>query len=545
MRAESLSPREPRKAGEGKLRRELYFFTLYRVLEAGLFALLAYSPLAFDFFNGLRDPWLARTTAAAYLLIAALLLIVGRARRLGLEAQVVIGMLCDLLAAAIAIQTLSGVESAAALMLIINVGAGALLLRPRFGYGFAVAAALMVLGQFLYAALLLPDFDRPVIEPVMYAVSYLATATLCHLIGRQMRETEALAERRGEDVASLAEISELVIRRMRTGVVVADAAQHVRLANEAAWALMGHPSPDHRDLAEIAPELSRRLWHWRHGLPTDSTAVSLAPEAPEVIPRFTRLTLEGEEMFLAFLDDAALLSRRAEQMTLSTLGRLSASIAHEIRNPLTAISYSTQLLQESPLPDADRRLLDIIFNQCQRLNGIVQNILGLARRERSQPEALDLVAWARRFVDEYLSLHPLEHDRLQAVCEVRRLPAMIDPQHLHQVVNALVQNALTYGRLPGQPARVTVAARPDAEGRPMLEVIDRGPGIPAGSASRLFEPFYTTSEHGTGLGLYIARQLCEANQASLVFDSVPGGGSCFRILIPGARAFMRARAASA
>lgn len=545
MRAESLSPRDPRNPGDDRLRRELYFFTLYRVLEAGLFAFLVYSPLAFHLFPGLRVPGIGRTAAAGYLLIAAGLLLVRRSRRLDLETQVVIGLACDLAAATIAIYALPSVQSAAALLLIVNIGAGALLLRPGYGYGLAIAAALIVVGLFSYDALSTPDFDRPLIEPVMYAVTYLAIATLCHLIGKQIRETEALAERRGKDVASLAEISELVIRRMRTGVVVADAVQHIRLANETAWALLGHPSPDRRDLAEIAPELSRRLRHWRHDLPIDNAPARLATDAPEVIPHFTRLTLEGEEMFLIFLDDVALLSRRAEQMTLNALGRLSASIAHEIRNPLTAISYSTQLLQESPLGEADRHLLDIILGQCQRLNGIVQNILGLARRERSQPEALDLVAWARRFVEDYQSLHRLEHDHLLAVGDVPRLPAMIDPQHLHQAVSALVHNALTYGRLPGQPARVSVAARPDQQGRPMLEVIDRGPGISAGSAQRLFEPFYTTSEHGTGLGLYIARQLCEANQASLEFDAVPGGGSCFRILMPGVRSFMRPRIASA
>ena len=224
---------------------------------------------------------------------------------------------------------------------------------------------------------------------------------------------------------------------------------------------------------------------------------------------------------------------RAEELTLATLGRLSASIAHEIRNPLAAINYSVQLLEEAnELQDADRRLLEIIHTQCQRMDGIVRDILGLARRERSQPETIDIGQFARRFVDDYRASHPLETDILQAVSE-RSMLAMADPRHLHQVLTILVQNALTYGRMPGEPAKVTVSVRPVPPGAaPELDVIDRGPGIPATVASQIFTPFFTTSEHGTGLGLYIAQQLCEANQCTLSYQPVPGGGSCFRIVLP-------------
>jgi two-component system, NtrC family, sensor histidine kinase PilS len=192
-----------------------------------------------------------------------------------------------------------------------------------------------------------------------------------------------------------------------------------------------------------------------------------------------------------------------------------------------------QLLEETTeLPDTDRRLLEIIHTQCQRMNGIVQDILGLARRERSQPETVDISQFARKFVEEYRASHPLETDILQAVSE-RSTLAMADPRHLHQVLTILVQNALTYGRLPGEPAKVTVAVRSAPLGAPPeLNVMDRGPGIPAAVADRIFTPFYTTSEHGTGLGLYIAQQLCEANQCTLSYQPLAGGGSCFRIILP-------------
>ena len=374
---------------------------------------------------------------------------------------------------------------------------------------------------------------RPLAESVMFSVTYLATAVLCELLSRQVLESQALAEQRGEELANQAEINELVIRRMRTGILVVDGEHRVKVCNEAAWGLLGKPSPDRRQLADIAMSLHRALLAWRQGRGETPKAMTLGGDGtPEVLPRFVSLSLT-DNLFLIFLDDSRLYSDRAEELTLATLGRLSASIAHEIRNPLAAIMYSVQLLEETAqLPEADQRLLEIIHTQCQRMNGIVQDILGLARRERSQPESIDISQFARRFVDEYRASHPLETDVLQAVSE-RSVLAMADPRHLHQVLTILVQNALTYGRMPGEPAKVTVSVRSAPPGAPPeLNVIDRGPGIPAPVAAQIFTPFYTTSEHGTGLGLYIAQQLCEANQCSLSYQPVPGGGSCFRIIMP-------------
>ena len=260
----------------------------------------------------------------------------------------------------------------------------------------------------------------------------------------------------------------------------------------------------------------------------------MAPDQPEVQPRFARL-LAGSELSLVFLDDASVVSRRAESLTLATLGRFSASLAHEIRNPLAAINYAVQLLEESPLNDADRRLLQIIHQQCQRTNGIVESVLGLARRERANPEHVDLNLFVRTFIDEYRQSMSIETDSLEIIPSTRAVPALVDPRHLHQVLTVLVQNAFNYGRLPGEPARVRLRVAP-SEQRAVIDVTDRGPGVPETTAARLFNPFFTTSEHGTGLGLYIARELCRANQATLDYVPVPGGGSCFRVIMPGPNA---------
>jgi two-component system sensor histidine kinase PilS (NtrC family) len=512
-------------------RRELYFFSLYRVLESGLLALVAFSPMG-ELLVKIREPTLLKGMVVLYCVATVALLVAGYRSKMAPPRQAAIGLGIDILVAAGTLATTTGSQGGIALLMLFNVGAGALILPQRAGFGFALTAALVMIGD----SLLLRTFDmanaRPLAESVMFSVTYLATAVLCELLSKQVLESQALAEQRGEELASQAEINELVIRRMRTGILVVDGEHRVKVCNEAAWALLGKPSPDRRQLSDIAGTLHRSLLQWRQGRGEIPKAMTLAEGAPEVLPRFVSLSLT-DNLFLIFLDDSRIYSDRAEELTLATLGRLSASIAHEIRNPLAAINYSVQLLEEAnELQEADRRLLEIIHTQCHRMDGIVRDILGLARRERSQPETIDIGQFARRFVEEYRASHPLETDILQAVSE-RSTLAMADPRHMHQVLTILVQNALTYGRMPGEPARVTVAVRTAPPGSPPeLDVIDRGPGIPATVASQIFTPFFTTSEHGTGLGLYIAQQLCEANQCTLSYQPVPGGGSCFRIVLP-------------
>ena len=254
----------------------------------------------------------------------------------------------------------------------------------------------------------------------MFAISFLAVATLTNLLGRQMRASVALAERRGAEAANLAEVNELIIRRMRTGVLLVDGDKRGPSGQRSGAAADRRGSQGDRACTRSSPDLDRRLRRWRHDGVADETPMQFGPDLPEIVPRFTRLLADSDQS-LVFLDDTSLLSRRAESLTLATLGRFSASLAHEIRNPLAAISYATQLLEESKdILDADRRLLEIIHQQTQRMNGIVENVLGLARRERAQPEYVELVGFARRFVEEYRTSHPLEDDTLQVSADATR-----------------------------------------------------------------------------------------------------------------------------
>jgi two-component system sensor histidine kinase PilS (NtrC family) len=513
-------------------RRELYFFNLFRVLQACIYTGLAYSPLAVAWVD-LRFPLLARLSSVVYLVFALIAFMQTDLWLRRLTANVAIALVFDVVAAVFAIASMNESHGGIAILLMFNIGAAALLLPPRLAGALAVFGGVALTLQVLVLRLRDASYDGSLFEPVLFGMAYIASYGLFSVLRKQMRATEALAEQRGTDLANLSQVNEMIIRRMKTGVLVVDDANRIHQINESGWMLLGSPKPDLRDLGTVAPELSRRLYHWRTTGRTDSKAVALAEDVPEVLPRFTRLSPNEATNVLIFLDDTSLVSRRAEELTLSSLGRLSASIAHEIRNPLAAISYSAQLLAESEeLAEADQRMVEIINNHCGRANDVVENILQLSRRERSRPELVDINAWVVNFVDEYKASNDLGQDHLRAVTQPRLVDGLVDPQQLQQVVWNLVQNALRYGRLPSEPSRVAVIARLLGEkGPPVVEVVDRGPGIPPKVAAQIFEPFFTTHEYGTGLGLYLARQLCEANQAALEYVPVAGGGSCFRVTL--------------
>lgn len=509
--------------------REFYFFNLFRVLEAIIILALMYSPYAIEWVK-IVHPLLGRGTAVFYLIFSLFAVAFATREARYYRVWIDLALVVDIIACALAMFSIQHQFLSLALLLLVNIGGAATLLPRRISFFYAALATFGVFGQNIAGNIFNQD-NREVLEVGICGLAYFCVTGLCLFLGRRMRDSEALATRRGSDLRNLAQINELIIRRMKTGVLVIDGGNIVHRWNEAAAALIGNPTDGHNDLGRIAPELSRRLYHWRTSRKIDNTAISLAEGAPEVIPRFTRMAANDDENVLIFLDDTSLVSRRAEQLTLASMGRLAASIAHEIRNPLAAISYSAQLLAESEsLDEADRRMIEIIRNHAGRVNEIVENILHLARRERSMPESIDLVLWADRFIADFKATIDIGANSLVCKPQKARVETLVDPKQLHQVVWNLVQNALRYGHAPGDPARISLIVRQSTDrGLPMLDVVDRGPGIPSKVAAQIFEPFFTTHELGTGLGLYLAREMCIANLASLEYLPIAGGGSCFRI----------------
>ena len=219
-----------------------------------------------------------------------------------------------------------------------------------------------------------------------------------------------------------------------------------------------------------------------------------------------------------------------QQAKLASLGHLTASIAHEIRNPLGAISYAAQLLSEnSELGKADHRLTEIIHQHSDRINHIIEDILQISRGELSDIEEIDLNQWLPRFVDDYCLSEHATPDRFEldlSRMDRQNTGIRFDSGHLRQILTNLCNNAQVHGD-KNKPIHIKIYAHPD-HGL-TIEVADEGPGIDPKNLDKIFEPFYTTNHKGSGLGLYIVNQLCELNDASVSVKLNSYNGTSFTI----------------
>jgi two-component system sensor histidine kinase PilS (NtrC family) len=450
--------------------------------------------------------------------------------------QVIGQMLIDVVAIAALMHASGGIQSGLGNLLLVSVGAASLTVTGRLAAMFAALAAIVVLFEQALSQL------QGITSPSDYTATGLLGATLFVLalatqpLARRIRESEALAAQRGVDLENLAELNDYVIQNLRESIVVIDGQDRIRLMNEsAAKVLSGGASAVGTSLRELAPELHAHAQAWRTD-PAAAQAAGLTFPASDgttlITPHFAPLGRKRPAAALIFLEDASLFAERVQQEKLAALGRLTASIAHEIRNPVGAMSHAGQLLGESnALGEQERRLTAIIHKNAERISTIIENVLQLSRRDQTHPERLTLDAWLQEFTAEFRATHELSDAELVLNELEPQLEVQMDPSHLHQVLWNLCDNGLKFAsEHHGRHFVELHSGRASASGRPFLEVADRGPGIDEALRERIFEPFVTTTRGGTGLGLFIARQLCECNGASLRYEARPGGGSIFRIV---------------
>ena len=511
--------------------RLLNVLTLFRMVAGGLVIVLFFSDksprLLGDVFPGLFL-W----TGIMYASFGALSSFTVRAQRPSQELQIYTQLAGDITAALLLMHASGGAASGLGSLLFITIAINSVLLTQRMSIAFAAIATILVLAEQTLAIVYGTAEQTGYTQAGIIGVILFAAALGGHYIGRRLRESEALAEQRGLDLANLSEINDYVIQHMRSGVLVVDEADHIRMLNSAAMQSLNIPTDGRRSLTDAAPKLKGELHAWRRG-DQRRPAPFVSPEGRPLIPHFTSIGRNRSGGALIFLEDASAVAEQVRQTKLATLGRLTASIAHEIRNPLSAVSHANQLLAESPQVEGqDKRLTEIIGEHAKRMERIVENILQLSRRDNTRAEELDLVAWLKDFLSEFRDRHGLGPQALLLRLEVEDMPHVrVDPTHLHQILWNLSENALRYGANPdsgGKLVEYRLGPLP-APGTAFLEVLDRGPGVAPDMADHIFEPFYTSDPRGTGLGLFIARELCECNRARLSYEPRHQGGSCFRI----------------
>ncbi|MDY6829390.1 MAG: ATP-binding protein [Pseudomonadota bacterium] len=423
-----------------------------------------------------------------------------------------------------------GVASGLGTLNLITVASGNMIWSGRIGQLLAAIATLEVMAAEIYLHWAGGDTQSAdFFQAGILGALYFITALTMQYLTQRIRSSDVLTAQQARDIADLQSLNQSIVQRMRTGILVIDAQGQVRTINQAAAAWLQVPVDSPPPVPHFAPALWERFRTWQSAPQRQPANLAAQHGAPELEVNFAPLGDDPSADVLVFLEDHALLAQQAQHLKLASLGRLSASIAHEIRNPLSAVSHAAQLIADAPERNNLDRLTHIIVTNCERMNAIIESVLSLSRRSPPHPQNLALRRWLEEFVADYRE--QIDPDaELPIQVEPDDAHVNVDPSQLRQVLTNLVDNGLRYSRSNHSSERVSLKAGIDARLQlPYLEVSDTGPGVAADALHSLFEPFHTTEHSGTGLGLFLARELCQANQAHLQYQPSAGGGACFRI----------------
>ncbi len=515
--------------------RVLGLLNLYRVLVplvlVSLYSLGGGRGLSVD------SPGLFFAAAGFYLCFGLASVILVRRRLGSAYLQTILQATLDIVVLMLLLHACGGVASGLGLLLLVPVGSLAFLLPPRSALFLAAVTILALLAHTIWQQLAgRVDINIYATAGLLGLVLFTIAAS-ASFVANSMQQSEDLVRQRDLDLANLAELSQYIVQHLRESLLVVDATDSIRLINESAAEMLGSATAIPGALVgEVSPRLLYSLTTWRHSERSeDGPASFVAADGARLIqPHFAPLGGSAPGPTLIFLEDTSLMAERVQQSKLAALGRLSASIAHEIRNPVGAMSHAGQLLAESAaIGDSERRLTDIIRNNSERVSTIINNVLQLSRREATKPTRLALGEWLDDFLREFcetMQLPIAEIDVLEEDNDPDGLEVRIDSSHLHQIVWNLCENAIKYGEPRGGIRFSIRLSRLSPSNRPFLEVANGGPQIDPQAADRIFEPFFTGRKGGTGLGLFIARELSQLNRAVLLYEPRGVDGSIFRIV---------------
>lgn len=430
----------------------------------------------------------------------------------------------DVICIAIVMLAGGGTGGSLPILLFPQLAASGWLLRTRTAFFHAALATFVLLGLDLWRLMEGQIGGAQPFQTGLIGFGFFATVGIAVALGRYTQASEDLAAQRGIDVANLEQVNRLIIQDMQDGVLVVDLNGVVRGHNAQVTRLLGGfgRMRGGMRLAEFSSTLHDywRRWYEDHAEPLPPFKVETTQRLLRV--RLVRIGSGLNGGTLIYLEDLGRAQTEAQQMKLAAMGRLTASIAHEVRNPLSAINQAAQLLDEdnAVVPEG-QRLLAMIRNNAKRIDRIVGEVLQLNRRDRQQPEAVALADFMRSLVDEIVQSESIPAGAV-VILIAEELQIIFDRGHLNQIVWNVVRNAWQHCQKKERSIRI--AARPGYMGDAVIcEMSDDGPGIPAELRSQIFEPFFTTRPGGTGLGLYIARELADANAAALeLLPKTPG-----------------------
>jgi two-component system, NtrC family, sensor histidine kinase PilS len=496
-----------------------------------------------------------REVCALYLGCVAIFAIVAMYYKRRLLLQIVLQVAIDIGFVSILYVSAGGMKSGLAILYLFPLAGGAIL-APLMAALFMVSlATLVLLAESMYRLFSTMD-DTSISQAGLYGAAFFAAALVINRLAVRLLNQEKLAAERGWDLHVQQAINHLVIADMGDGIVVLDGEGRIITVNPAAQRMLvlsdeeAHISEKLTKIPHLLPIAKEYIsWTKRQDAPSeesDGIFVVIKParnpnlqNATTVLKggrrdlgarvklQFANVNGEGLQLnrTIIFLQDVSEIENQAQQLKLASMGRLTASIAHEVRNPLSAISYANGLLGEEVDDPTQQRLVKIIGENIMRLNRMVEDILKLSRKAQVQNEPLALVPLFRDIIEEFRETHAVNQGVIQ-INGMKPYRVWFDPMHLREVVVNLLSNAVRYASGKANSIQVHFVAHDT--GRLELHVQDDGPPITPEVRAHLFEPFYTTSSKGTGLGLYLARELCLNNGSMLDYEyqlNAPGNAA--------------------
>jgi len=484
---------------------------------------------------GVLNPTLYTTVALVYLASNVVLVGTSSGRVNRNENLLFTVFLVDILAITLLADSSRGMGSGLPILLVITVAASAVLISRRtLATLIAALSVLATLGDTVRLIIMSELTVNALFPAGVLGVLLFGVSLLVQAIAVRLGRAEELARHRADDLYNLQRLNEQIVQHMQTGILLVGDDGIVRVINKSASGLLAPERPvgmeQGRQLADYSDDLAYQFEHWKNTGLHRAKPFSVMEDSPQIIANFRELQPSTNRQSLVFIEDYAPFTQYAQSLKLTSLGRLTASIAHEIRNPLGAISHAAQLMQESEdMPDPDRRMADIIVQQSDRMNRIIESVMDISRREPPKPEYLVLASWLEDFASGYLNSlnRPAE---LTIECEYKELLVEFDQENLQRVMTNLLDNALRHSKLATGVEQARIAVEQDfTSHRCLISIVDSGTGVPPADQDKLFEPFFTTVQEGSGMGLYLCKELCEINNASLSYRPTEFGESCFCI----------------
>ncbi len=470
-------------------------------------------------------------TSFAYLSTTLVMTLFAWIDRRNFQLQVSIHTYVDIIAIILLMHACGGINSGLGMLLIISIAVTGVLSRNSLATVFASLASVGLLAEH-YIAVTNTSFYGTSTQVGILGAALFATALVTQTLTRRIASSEAMIQQQKLDVANLSALNSQILQNMQSGVLALDRLDQVRHINDMAKMMLlnrfNHPEQTLNvpfETSSILPEIYQSLQDWRSTPAKSSSLLSSGKGNLDMQISFHDIQSPSHQGTLIFLDDVSRLKHQMQQAKLASLGHLTASIAHEIRNPLGAISHAGQLLAENEeLPPGEKRLTEIIQQHSDRINDIIEDVMQISRGHIASQESIDLKKWMKHFIDSFHHGNTANKNIINLELGSDDLKINFDNTHLSRIMTNLCSNALTHG-LQDKPVHIRIHS--DGSDPIYIEVADEGPGINNEELEKIFDPFYTTGHKGSGLGLYIVSQLCELNNSTIEVTHNQFGGASF------------------